>query len=170
MSRFGSRRLVSCEASFLIQKEEGAFLEGSGANETSLAVLAEAPVLQPVVVDGALLDVVLVAAVLEEKLLVTPERSDSVRASYDPTDQAVFATKLGRFVICKYLEHGGISLDHRQLVIEVVLVSISPAVDIIRLEIYHEWPVGLGDRVTLLVVLGELHERSGTDVVGGVGA
>ncbi len=169
MSRFGSRRLVSCEAGFLIQKEEGAFLERDGLTEAGLAVLAVAPVLKPVVVDGALLDVVLVAAVLEEKLLVAPEGSDSLRARHDPSNQSVFATELGGLVVGEHLEHAGIGLNHAELVIEVVLISIRPAVDIIRLKVDHEWPVRVLNLLTELIVLGELHERPGTDVVSSIG-
>ncbi len=126
--------------------------------------------LQPVVVDGALFDVVLVATVLEEKLLVTPLGSDVLRARHDPSDQVIFATELRRLVVGEHLEHRGVGFDLFELVIEVVLVSISPAIDIIRLEVDHEWPVRLCDLITMLIVLCELHDGSATNVVGSVGA
>jgi len=127
-------------------------------------------VLQPVVVDGALFDVILVATVLEEKLLVTPQRSNVLRARHDPSDQSVFATELRRLVVGEHLEHRGVGFDLLELVIEVVLIGIGPAVNIIRLEVDHEWPVRLCDLFTMLIELGELHDGSGTNVVGGVGA
>lgn len=126
--------------------------------------------LQPVVVDGALFDVVLVATVLEEKLLVTPEGSDVLRARHDPSDQSVFATELRRLVVGEHLEHRSVGFDLLKLVIEVVLVSVSPAVNIIRLEVDHEWPVRMLDLLTILIELGELHDGSGTNVVSSVGA
>lgn len=126
--------------------------------------------LQPVVVDGALFDVVLVATVLEEKLLVTPFGGNVLRARHDPSDQSVFATELRRLVVGEHLEHRGVGFDLLELVIEVVLVSIGPAVNIIRLEVDHEWPVRLCDLITMLIELGELHDGSGTNVVSSVGA
>ncbi len=126
--------------------------------------------LQPVVVDGALLNVVLVATVLEEKLLVTPLGGNVLRARHDPSDQSVFATELRRLVVGEHLEHRGVGFDLFELVIEVVLVSIGPAIDIIRLEIDHEWPVRLCDLITKLIELGELHDGSASNVVSSVGA
>ena len=116
-----------------------------------------------------MLDVVLVTAVLEEKLLVTPQRGHGLGARHDPADQVVFTTKLGRLVVGEDLEHGSVWLNQDELILEIVLVLVGPAVHIIRLEIDLEGPVSVLDFVTKLIELRELHQRGGTDMVGGFG-
>ena len=45
------------------------------------------------------------------------------------------------------------------------MVLVSPAVDIVRLELNLEWPVRLFLFVAVLIELGDLHDGSGTWVV-----
>ena len=106
---------------------------------------------------------------LEEKLLVSPTRGLHVRAEHNPTDLAVFATKLGRLIVGEDLEKASAGLNDRELFVEIVLVSISPAVNIIRLEVNHEGPVRLLDFVAILGILRHLHKRHGANMVGAVG-
>jgi len=56
-----------------------------------------------------------------------------------------------------------------ELILEVVLVCVGPPVDIVGLDIDLERPVMVVDLVTVLVKLGHLHNRHGTDVVGNLG-
>jgi hypothetical protein len=96
--------------------------------------------------------------VLEEKLLVTPQRSHGLGARHDPADQVVFTTELGRLVVGEDLEDGGVRLNLDELILEIVLVLVGPAIDIIRLKIDLEGPVGVLDFVTKLIELRELHQ------------
>lgn len=105
-------------------------------------------------------DVVLVAVMLEEKLLVTPEGWSSLGASDQPADVSLWAlllTKLRWAVVAEYLEHSCVLGNNLKLLMEVVLVFVSPSVDIIRLNVNLEWPVGVLLFVTELIELGELH-------------
>ena len=72
---------------------------------------------------------------LEEKLLVTPEGGESVRPGHEPANQFVLTTALGGLIECEYLEHHCVNWNYRNLVLKVVLVLVSPSVDIIRLNV-----------------------------------
>jgi len=117
----------------------------------------------------ALHDVVLVAAVLEEKLLVTPQGRSSLGARHEPSDMLLLTTELGRGVISEDFEHSGVRLDDGELVMEVVLVGISPAVNIIRLDIDLEGPVMILNLITVLIELGKFHDGHGAGEVGNFG-
>ena len=114
-------------------------------------------------------EIVLVTVTLEEKLLVSPTRGDHIGAGHNPADLVVLTTELGRLIVCEDLEEASVCLDNGELVVEVVLVGIGPAVDIIRLKVDHEWPVGLLDSTAAVVILGHLHDGHGADMVGAVG-
>jgi len=126
------------------------------------------PVLEPLGVVGTIRKVVLVTVLLEEQLLVTPERGDSLGAGDNPTDEVVLAAKLGRLVVGLNLEDGSVGVELRKLILEVILVLIGPSIDIIRLKLNHERPVGLVLLLAVLIEKRELHEGRGTDVVGGI--
>lgn len=126
------------------------------------------PVLEPLGVVGTIRKVVLVTVLLEEQLLVTPERGDGLGAGDNPTDEVVLATKLGRLVVGLNLEDGSVGVELGKLILEVVLVLIGPSIDIIRLKLNHERPVGLVLLLAVLIEKRHLHEGRGTDVVGGI--
>ena len=102
------------------------------------------PELEPIEVMGTILDVIIIALVLEEELLITPERCCDFRTGHDPAYQMLLATKLGRHVVCPHLEQDRVGRDFHQLVVKVILIVICPAVDIVRLDINLERPMGLG--------------------------
>lgn len=162
-------RDCSREAGLFEKEEEGALLKRCRAFEGAGGVLTVFPALEPFGVLRAELNVVLVAVRLEEKLLVAPERGNSLRARHDVTNELFFATKLRRLVIGHNLEKSNVRLENLQLVVEIVLVGISPAIDIIRLELNHEWPVRLRLSVAVLVVQSQVHKGVSTDVVSGIG-
>ena len=64
---------VSQEASLLEEEHERALLSGSRIPQFSLSETAIVPELEPVEVMRPVLNVVLIAMMLEEKLLITPE-------------------------------------------------------------------------------------------------
>ena len=68
----------------------------------------EGPELEPVEVVRSYLEIIVHSAMLEEELLVAPERRDGVRPGHDPADQLVFATALGGLIECHYLEQDGV--------------------------------------------------------------
>ena len=102
---------------------------------------------------------------LEEELLVTPVGRDGVRPRHEPANQLVFTTALGGLIVSVHLEHNRVVGNDRQLVLEVVLILISPSVDIIRLNVDLEGPVRLFLFVAILIVLGHLIDGRGTDVI-----
>ena len=113
-----------------------------------------------------MLDVVLVAVVLEVQLLVTPEGGGGLGAGDEPSHESFLGAVLGRRVISEDFEHDGVLGDERKLILEVVLVSIGPPVDIVGLNIDLEGPVRLVFLLSKLVELGQLHHGHGTSVVG----
>ena len=102
---------------------------------------------------------------LEEELLVTPVGRDGVRPRHEPANQLFFTTALGGLIVSVHLKHNRVVGNDRQLVLEVVLVLISPSVDIIRLNLDLEGPVRLFLLVAILIVLGHLIDGRGTDVI-----
>ena len=102
---------------------------------------------------------------LEEKLLVTPEGGESVRPGHEPANQFVLTTALGGLIECEYLEHHCVDWNYRNLILKVVLVLVSPSVDIIRLNVKLEGPVRLSFLVSILIKLGDFHDRSGANVI-----
>ena len=162
-------RDCSREAGLFEKEEEGALLKRCRVLEGAGGVLTVLPFLEPFGILRAVLNVVLVAVRLEEKLLVAPSRGNSLRARHDVTNELFFATKLRGLVVGHNLEESNVRLENLQLVVEVVLVGIGPAIDIIRLELNHEWPVRLKLGVAILVVQSQVHQRVGTNVVSGVG-
>ena len=140
-------------------------LHGCRILQRSIVDGAKGPELEPVEVLRPDLDVILHAVRLEEELLVTPEGGDGVRAGHEPADQLFFTTALGGLIVSEYLEHYGVVRNDRQLVLEVVLILISPSVDIIRLNFDHEGPVRLLLLVTILIVLGDLIDGGGANVI-----
>jgi len=155
----------SDKTSLFEQEHEWALLNGCGVDERSLSEPAVIPELEPLEVMRSLLDVILVSAMLEEKLLVTEERGSSLGAGHQPSDVALFATKLGRGVVGENLEHGGVWLNDSKLIVEVVLVGISPAVHIVGLDVDLEGPVMVLNLLTVLIELGQLHDGHGAGKV-----
>ena len=118
----------------------------SGVLERSLMDVAEGPELKPVEVVWSDLNIIIHATMLEEEFLVAPEGGDGVRTGDDPANQLVFAAELRRLIKCKHLEHHCVHWNYRHLVLEVVLILISPSIHIIWFDIDLVWPV----RVLLL--------------------
>ena len=156
---------LSDETSIIKQKEEWAPLHGGRVDERSLSELALGPELKPVEVVRSELDVVIHAAMLEEQLLVTPEGADGVGAGHDPADQLLITTLLRRGVEGEDLEHDSVHGDDLDLILEVVLVLVGPAIDIVRLHVELIRPVRLVDLLAVLIELGNLHDRGSADVV-----
>lgn len=78
----------------------------------------------------------------------------------------LWAVELRRAVVGENLEHGGVLGDNLELFVELVLVSISPAVNIIRLNIDLEGPVRVLLFVAKLIEFGQLHDRHSAGMVG----
>jgi len=156
---------LSDEVCVFPQEHKGALLHWSRVSELSLGKPANVPELQPLEIVGAYFDVILVPMVLEEEHLVSPEGAGGLRAGDKMTDQLLFAVMLGRTVVTEDLEHNRISGDIGQLVKEVILVLVGPAIDVIRLNLDLERPVRFFDFVTVLIELGELHNGHATCMV-----
>lgn len=148
----------SDQASFFKQEHEWARLDRGWVLQRSLSELAVVPELEPFEVVGPLANVVLVAVVLEVELLVAPQGRGRLRAGDDPPHESLRRTVLRRAVVAEDLEHGSVSLDQRELVVEVVLIGIRPAVHVVRFDVDLERPVRLGLLVAVLVKLGQLHD------------
>ena len=103
-------------------------------------------------------DVVVHASVLEEELSVSPEGAELVGAGHDPADELLLTTLLRRRVECEDLEQHRVHWDHLELITEVVLELVSPAVDIVGLKLQLEGPVGLMLLVAVLVEHADLHD------------
>ena len=131
--------------------------------------VAEGPELKPVEVVGSDLDIIIHATVLEEEFLVAPERRDGVGTRDDPADQLFFTAKLRRLVKSKHFEHYRVHWNYRHLVLEVVLILISPSIDIIWFDIDLVRPVGVLLLLSILIKLSYLHDGSGTDVISDSG-
>ena len=121
--------------------------------------------MEPVEVLRPGLEVIFHALRLEEKLRITPEGRDGVRPGHEPADHLIFTTALGRRIVSVYLEHNRVVRNDRQLVLEVVLVVISPSIGIIRLNFDLERPVRLWLCVSILIVHGEVLDGRGTDEI-----
>ena len=78
------------------------------------------------------------------------------------SNQSFLTALLGRDIESKNLEHNCVGWDDGELVLEVVLVLIGPTVNVVRLNLDLERPVGLSYFVTKLVELGKLHDGHGT--------
>jgi len=110
-------------------------------------------------------DVVIESSVLKEQLGVAPEGAELVGAGCNPADQFLFATELRRLVEGEHLEHDGARGDSLDLVLEVILVLVGPAVDIVALELNLERPVRLSLLVTSLIVVSDVHDGGGAKVI-----
>ena len=122
---------------------------------------------------GAVEQVVLVAMLLEEKLLVSPSRWGGLRARHQPANKLLrameFVVKLRWAVVGDHLPHGGVRWNNLKLVLEVILVLVGPAVDVVGLDLDHEWPVRVLLRLTILIEFSHLHEGPSSDKVGSFG-
>ena len=118
---------------------------GRGVRKRRLREASAVPELEPLEIVWSSFDVVLVAVLLEEKILVTPERWDSFRAGDDPTDEfrgaAELCVKLRWAVVSEQLVHCSVARDNLKLLVEVVLVVVGPAVGVVGLSLNHERPV-----------------------------
>lgn len=121
--------------------------------------------MEPVKVVGSHLDIVVQAAMLEEELRVTPEGADLVGARGDPADKVPFAALLRRSVEGEDFEHDGVHRDDGELVLEVILILISPSIDIVGLDLELEGPVRLFLLDAILIKLGQLHDTGGANVI-----
>ena len=138
-------------------------------SEWRFCELASVPELEPLEVVRSVLDIIVVTMVLEEKLLVAPERWRGLGASHKPTDvafRALVITVLGRAIVAKDFEHSSVFGHNLELLLEVVLEMISPAIDIVRLYVDLEGPVRVLLLVSKLIVLGKLHNGHGTGMIG----
>lgn len=147
----------SHEASVLEEEKEGAPLHWRWVDQWAIKELSVVPELKPVEIVGTDLDVVIHAGMLEEELSVAPERAELVRAGHDPADKALLATELGRLIEGEDLKHHCVHWDDFDLILEIILVFVSPSVDIIGLKLQLEWPVRLGLFMSILVILSGLH-------------
>ena len=127
--------------------------------------IAKGPELKPIEVVGSDLNIIIHTTMLEEEFLVAPEGGDGVRTGDDPANQLVFAAELGRLIKCKHLEHYCVHWNYSHLVLEVVLILISPTVDIIGLDLKLEGPVRLLLLVAVLIKLGQLHDTGATNMI-----
>ena len=127
--------------------------------------LAVGPELQIVEVVWASLDVVIHSTVLEVQQSVTPEGAQLVRSADNPPNKALFATKLWRCIVGIDLEHNGVDRNALNLVLEVILVLISPPIDIVGLKINLEGPVWLFFLLTVLIIVCHVHYGGGTHVI-----
>lgn len=114
---------------------------------------------------GASLDIVVTATVLEEELIIAPERRDLVRAGDEPANKFFFATELGRLIVGNNLEHNSVSRDNEQLVLEVIFVFIFPSVDIVRLNVDFIGPVRVLLFLTILIEISQVHNGSAAGVI-----
>lgn len=126
---------------------------------------SELPELEPVKVVGSHLDIVVHASMLEEELRVAPEGVDLVGARSDPANQVLFTALLRRSIEREDLEHDSVHRDNCKLVLEVVLILISPTVDIVGLDLKLEGPVRLLLLVAVLIKLGQLHDTGATNMI-----
>ena len=133
-------------------------LHWSRVSQRRIEGRTEGPELEPVEVFRPDLDIVFHAVRLEEELLIAPEGGDGVRPRHKPANQLFFTTTLGGHIVPVYLEHHRVVRNDRQLVLEVVLVRVSPSVGIIRLNFYLERPVWLLLLVSILIVQREIHD------------
>ena len=102
---------------------------------------------------------------LEEELLVSPERGGKFRVSHEPAhEDLIFVV---RRVVAPNLEEDGPLWNQGQLRSKVVLVGVSPAVDIVGFEIDEKGPVRVLLFLASFIVQRHLHNRVDTDVIGG---
>ena len=73
------------------------------------------------------------------------------------SDQFFLAALLGWAIEAKDLEHNCVGWNNGKLVLEVILVLIGPTVNIVRLNLDLERPVGLSYFIAELVELSKLH-------------
>ena len=111
-------------------------------------------------------DVLLVAAVLEEQLEVAPEGRCRLRTADNVPDQLVFTVVLRRALIPPNLEHSRVLWNDLQLLVKVVLVLVSPAINIVRLDFDLEGPVRVLLLLAILIELCKIHHRIRSNVVG----
>ena len=164
--------LCSQKTSLLPQKHEWALLGGRRVSQWGLREFARVPELEPLEVVGAMSDIVLITVMLEEERLVTPERWGGLGARHEPADVALWAlvvAELGRAVVPVHSEHGGVLGHDLELLVEVILVLVSPPVDVIRLDIDLEGPVWVLLFLSKLIEFGKFHDRHGTSVVCDLG-
>ena len=95
---------------------------------------------------------------LEEQLSVSPEGVNCVGAGNNPADQAILATELGCDVEAEDLEECSVGWEDRHLILHVILVRISPAIDIVWLDVYLIGPVGILLLIAVLVKEGHVHD------------
>ena len=161
---------VSQEAGLFKQEHEWAFLSRCWVLKRRLRIETAIPELKPLVVVWAVEQVVLVAMLLEEKPLVSPSRWGGLRARHDPANKLLWAfeqcVKLWWAVPGENLPHGGIRRNNLKLILEIILVLVGPAVDVVGLDLNHERPVRVLLSLAKLIVLRHLHEGISSDKVG----
>ena len=148
----------SVKSGRLKQVEEWAFLLRSWVGKLSFVEITLVPELKPVEIVRAHLNVIIHTSMLEEQLLVTPVRANRVRSAHYPAYESFFATELGRLIEGKHLEHGGVDRNDRHLVLKVILVLVSPAIDVVRFNIQLVGPVRIFFFIAVLVKLGDFHD------------
>jgi len=151
-------RGFSNESGLIEQEEEWALLSGSWVLEGSVVVLAVVPELEPVEVVGTSLDVIIHAAMLEEKVLVTPEGADLVGSGHQPAHEDLLTTELGRLIETDQLVLDGVDGNDGHLVLEIIFVLVAPAVNIVSLNVDLVGPVRIRLLATLFVEEGEVHD------------
>ena len=155
----------SHKISLLKQEEKWTFLHGRRVDKWLLIEPAELPELEPVKVVWSHLDIIVHSTMLEEKLRVTPEGADVVWARGNPADQPFFAALLRRNIKSKDFEHNGVHRDDCELVLEVILILISPSIDVVGLDLELEGPVRFLLLIAELIKLGQLHDTGAANVI-----
>ena len=79
------------------------------------------------------------------------------------------AVMLNWAIVTENPEHHSVHGDDCKLVLEVVLVSIGPAIDVVGLNFDHERPVRMRLLPAILVKLGQFHDGHGTCMISNLG-
>ena len=77
----------------------------------------------------------------------------------------LFTTVFGWRIVSKHFEHHRVHWNEFKLVLEVILVLVRPPIDIIRFNFDLERPVRLWFFSTVLIILSDLHNRSGANMI-----
>ena len=104
---------------------------------------------------------------LEEECLISPKRCRDAARRDHPTDE--LSTRLGHLVnwvmVGEHLEQDCAGGDSGELVLEVSLPGVGPAIDVEGLELEDEWPLGIGLDVPCLADLTPVLNAHGTNMI-----
>lgn len=69
----------------------------------------------------------------------------------------LFFSEFDRAIVSKDFEHYSVLRNDLELLFEVILVCVSPTINVVRLDFDHEGPVGVLHFLTKLIELSKLH-------------